>query len=203
MHKYFALPHDGAENAKGGFARGLRGQGVFAGLLVSALLGHSVQALIPAIPLGPSVVLTWSPSLDTNVIGYNLYYGGASGNYTNLIHVGNVTNATVTGLSAGATYFFAATAYDLLAEQSIFSNEAIYLVPAAPASPQISIAPAGMMLLMLMGPSDQTYEIQATQDFFVWTTIGTVTVGVQGSLDFTDTNAANCSQRFYRTLATP
>jgi len=32
-----------------------------------------------------------------------------------------------------------------------------------------------------------------------WTVIGTATVGATGSLDFTDTNAASFSKRFYRT----
>jgi hypothetical protein len=54
--------------------------------------------------------LAWSPSLDTNVVGYNIYYGGLSGNYTNKINAGKGTNITISGLVAGATYYFAATA---------------------------------------------------------------------------------------------
>ena len=51
----------------------------------------------------------------------------------------------------------------------------------------------------MTGPIGHTYDILATQDFVTWTVIGTVTVGASGSLDFTDTNAASFSKRFYRT----
>ena len=56
-----------------------------------------------------SVSLTWNPSPDTNVIGYKIYYGTASQVYTTNLVVGNVTNTTINGLAAGATYYFAAT----------------------------------------------------------------------------------------------
>ncbi|MGA2246354.1 MAG: fibronectin type III domain-containing protein [Verrucomicrobiota bacterium] len=168
-----------------------------------ALLFHSVHAFCATIPAGPSVTLIWNPSPDANVVGYDIYHGGASGDYTNMINVGNVTNATIGGLTAGVTYYFAATSYDSLGDQSGFSSEIIYTVPAILPGLQIRAAPAGMFTVTVTGPIGQTYEIQATQDFTGWTVIGTGTVGAGGSLDFTDTNAANFPQRFYRTQETP
>ena len=61
---------------------------------------------------GQSVTLVWNPSTNTDVVGYNLYYGGATQTYTNMASVGDVTNATISGLIAGDKYFFAATAVD-------------------------------------------------------------------------------------------
>lgn len=148
-------------------------------------------------------MLSWTPSLDTNVAGYDIYYGGASGDYTNTINAGNVTNTTIGGLTAGATYYFAATAYDSLADQSGFSTEVSYAVPPALAVLQVRSAPAGMFTMTVTGPIGQINEILATQDFVSWTVIGMVTVGAGGSLDFTDTNAASFPQRFYRTQETP
>jgi hypothetical protein len=46
-------------------------------------------------------------------------------------------------------------------------------------------------------------EILATQTFTDWTVIGTLTLGAGGSLDFTDTNAASFSKRFYRIRELP
>lgn len=74
-------------------------------------------------------MIAWNPSVDETVVGYNLYYGGASGIYTNMIHSGNVTNQVVSSLVSGTTYYFAATAYDSNGVESPFSNEANYTVP--------------------------------------------------------------------------
>ncbi|HEX5220637.1 MAG TPA: Ig-like domain-containing protein [Verrucomicrobiae bacterium] len=77
-----------------------------------------------------SVTLAWDASPDASAVGYRIYYGPASGVYTNSATVGNVTSATLTGLVDGATYFFAATAYNSTGDESLFSNEANYTVPA-------------------------------------------------------------------------
>lgn len=76
-----------------------------------------------------SVTLAWDASPSPEVTGYKIYYGPSSRNYTNVINVGNVLMATVTNLSTGATYFFAATAYDGGGLESDFSNEVSYTVP--------------------------------------------------------------------------
>ena len=67
-------------------------------------------------------------------MGYNIYYGGASGNYTNMLSAGNATNITVSGLVEGAIYNFAATTYNKSGIQSPFSNEVSYSVPTSAAA---------------------------------------------------------------------
>lgn len=76
-----------------------------------------------------SAKLIWNPSPDTNVIGYEIYYGSASRTYTSTLVLGNVTNTIVFGLVAGNTYYFAATCYDAAGNESGFSDEASYAVP--------------------------------------------------------------------------
>src|ERR1700690_479721 len=76
-----------------------------------------------------NIILAWNPSTDPTVVGYNIYYGGASGNYTNTLSAGNATNITVSGLVEGTTYYFAATTYDSIGVQSPFSTEVSYSVP--------------------------------------------------------------------------
>src|ERR1017187_10086486 len=46
-----------------------------------------------------SVTLAWDSDSGDNIAGYNLYYGPGSLPYTNMIQVGDVTQATVTNLS--------------------------------------------------------------------------------------------------------
>jgi hypothetical protein len=171
-------------------------------ILFPALLFNSAMAFSATVPAGQSVTLAWNASSDVTVTGYKIYYGVASRTYTNQINAGNATSAIISGLVAGVTYYFAATAYDNLGQESGYSPEIIYSVPATLATMQIRSAPAGQFILTVTGLAGQTYQILATQDFTVWTVIGTVTVGTGGSLDFTDTNAASFPQRFYRTQET-
>jgi hypothetical protein len=270
-----------------------------------------VTALITSVQAAGSVTLAWNRCTNAIVAGYNVYYGGKSGAYTNEISAGNVTNATVSGLVQGTTYYFAATTYASSGMESPFSSEVSYLVPLnapivnqpptlnalggltinsnagpqtvnltgitsgasnevqtltvtatsgntnlirtptvsytsantngtlsfAPAtnkigtatitvtvndggtsnnltsqsfvvtvglapplsSMQVCAAPAGQFILTVTGQVGHTYNIQATQDFVTWTVIGTATVGATGLLNFTDTNAASFSRRYYRT----
>ena len=81
-----------------------------------------------------SVTLAWDASASTNAAGYFLYWGGASGSYTNRVDAGTNLQASVPGLERGQAYWFAATAYDeTVTHQSDFSNEISYLVPPVPA----------------------------------------------------------------------
>jgi hypothetical protein len=70
--------------------------------------------------------LTWIASPDTNVTGYNIYYGDASHQYTNTVSVSNVTSMAISGLLDNTTYFFAAKAHNSTNQESDFSNEAAF-----------------------------------------------------------------------------
>ena len=101
----------------------------------------AVVSFLSASAWGKTVILSWNPSTNADVVGYNLYYGGASQTYTNMASVGDLTNATVTGLIAGDEYFFAATSVDSTGLESVFSNEISYQVPGGqpgPATPPIT-----------------------------------------------------------------
>jgi hypothetical protein len=58
------------------------------------------------------VNLAWAPSPSSpNIDGYRIYYGTASGNYSEHLDVGMVTNAKVPNSTAGTTYFYVVVAY--------------------------------------------------------------------------------------------
>jgi len=77
------------------------------------------------------VMIIADPSADSDVVGYNVYYGTASGSYTTKVNAGNATTYIVSNLQAGSTYYFAATAYDSYGYESSYSNQLSATVPSA------------------------------------------------------------------------
>jgi hypothetical protein len=88
-----------------------------------------------------SVALDWKPSTSPHVAGYRIYYGPARHTYTNAIAFGNVTNAIISGLVEGRTYYFGAKTFDAAGVESGFSNETSYSVPAAVATTRPTLNP--------------------------------------------------------------
>jgi hypothetical protein len=72
------------------------------------------------------VTLAWDANSEPNIAGYKVYYGTASRVYNWYFDVGKVTTYSVTGLTDGSTYFFAATAYDTSGVESTYSSEVSY-----------------------------------------------------------------------------
>ena len=77
-----------------------------------------------------TITLAWDSSPGTNVIAkYNVYYGVASGTYTNVVAASTNLTTSVSNLVEGATYYFAATAVDTSGLESDYSAEVSTLVP--------------------------------------------------------------------------
>jgi hypothetical protein len=100
---------------------------VLSGLLL--LLLAILSQLVPAAHAG-QVTVAWDANPEPEVAGYKIYYGTRSGSYTASLDAGNATSILLSGLQDGATYFFAAVAYDASHNESGFSNEITYAVPA-------------------------------------------------------------------------
>ena len=71
----------------------------------------------------PNITLAWDASADPSVVGYKVYYGVATRSYTNSLSAGSATTMTISNLVVGATYYFAATAYDTNGIESDYSTE--------------------------------------------------------------------------------
>jgi hypothetical protein len=166
------------------------------------LLGSLVvcTAFVASVQAQANVTLAWNPIADPLVAGFNVYYGGTSGVYTNEINVGTNTSVTISNLTMGATYYFASTTYTADEAESAFSSEVSYTVPTPPPAVQLAVTSAQQFNLTVTGLNGHTYDIQASQDLVNWTVIGTVTPDASGSATFTDTNATSFPSRFYRTV---
>ena len=142
------------------------GRAVHLVFLASVLSGAVVSSRVSA----ANVTLAWDPSADPTVSGYRVYYGAATGNYTNLVDVGSATSITLSNLVPAATYYFAATTYSLAGMESAYSAEVSYLVPQLPANqpPTLNLIPdvtinqnAGTQTVNLSGiSSGSTNEAQ-------------------------------------------
>jgi hypothetical protein len=76
------------------------------------------------------LTLAWDNNSEPDVSGYKIYYGEQSQNYAYCVDVGNATSCTISGLTPDHTYYFTATAYDIHGNESSYSEELSYQVPA-------------------------------------------------------------------------
>jgi hypothetical protein len=141
-----------------------------------------------------SVTLSWTPSLNLNVIGYKIYTGTASRQYSITNNIGLLSSTTITGLVRGQTYYFAATTYDLLGRQSALSSEVTYTVPPRQALLGSATKVGKQFSFIVSGLTGSNYVVQASADLLKWVTLQTN----QAPFTFVDTNAASFSRRFYR-----
>ncbi len=84
-----------------------------------------VAVLIVAAPRPASAAtrtLAWDANAETDIAGYRLSYGTAPGSYATTVDVGKVTQWTISGLSAGVTYYFVIRAYNTAGLVSAPSN---------------------------------------------------------------------------------
>ncbi|MDZ7356744.1 MAG: Ig-like domain-containing protein [candidate division KSB1 bacterium] len=85
--------------------------------------------------LAGGVIVSWDPNSEPDLLGYKVYWGTSSRNYSNVKDVGKLTNYTIQNLAEGAKYFFAVTAYDTAYNESDFSVEVSYTVPISDNTP--------------------------------------------------------------------
>lgn len=78
--------------------------------------------LLTAPALAANVTVQWNANTETDLAGYKLYIGTASGVYGTPIAIATQTTYTFTNLPAG-TYYIAVTAYNAGGLESGFSNE--------------------------------------------------------------------------------
>ncbi len=70
--------------------------------------------------------LSWRANQESDLAGYKLYIGTASGIYNvagSPFSINNATNSTAFNLLKGQTYFFALSALDTAGNESVLSAE--------------------------------------------------------------------------------
>lgn len=99
-------------------------------LLLTALL---VLLWLPLFATG--VECTWNANTETDLAGYKVQYGTATGVYTQTIDVGKVLIYNTGALTEGKTYYFVVLAYDTSGNVSGPSTEASIYLPIPDVTP--------------------------------------------------------------------
>lgn len=80
----------------------------------------------PPSPSTANVTFRWTANKESDLAGYKIYIGSASGTYNfpgSPFQIGKVTSYTISNLPKGQTYFFALSAYDSAGNESVLSAE--------------------------------------------------------------------------------
>jgi hypothetical protein len=102
-----------------------------------------VALLVSAWARAEQVTLAWDANTEADLAGYKIHYGTASGSYTTSVDVHKVTTSSIVSLTAGQTYYFAVTAYNAANNESGYSNQVSYSIPAPNGVPLTPATPSG------------------------------------------------------------
>jgi hypothetical protein len=179
-------------------ANGLRLAAVCLLLYISPAATSLAADSLPA----PTLTLNWIASTSTNVTNYKIYYGTTSGSYTQAVLAGPLTQATITGLTPGTTYFLAATAFDDAGLESGYSIEISFVVPAGrpdQSLPELSLLRAGTDSVLQWPTNYPGFTLQwSTSPAGGWTNL-TSSPSISGYY-FTCTNTSSAALQYYRLM---
>ncbi|HDL18985.1 MAG TPA: hypothetical protein ENH29_08020 [Bacteroidetes bacterium] len=90
---------------------------------IFALFFLAVHILFLNLAFSATLTITWQANSEPDLAGYRVYYGQSSGNYAQVIDVGNILEFTINNLDVNKQYFISLTAYDTNSNESGFSTE--------------------------------------------------------------------------------
>ncbi|QJE98581.1 fibronectin type III domain-containing protein [Luteolibacter luteus] len=154
----------------------------FLGLSPLLVFSASRAADVPA----PPVSLVWNANPESNIAGYKVHFGTASGTYSQVIDVQNQTSAALPQLILGNTYYLAVSAYNADGQESPKSTEMVLsATPPAPAeSTSLTVSGPGNGKLAWKHPKSATtsavggpaegFAVYGSEDLVNWTLVQNV-----------------------------
>jgi large repetitive protein len=92
-------------------------------------------AFFPDTGIATSLQVTWTADTDSDLAGYKVYWGTASGAYGTPASVTSGTLYDISSVQAGTTYYVAVSAYDTSGNESAKSTQQSITVPASDTTP--------------------------------------------------------------------
>jgi hypothetical protein len=99
-------------------------------LILAILVSFALYSVAVVNANAGQVTLQWNANTEPDLAGYRVHYGTSSRSYQYSTDVKNSTSCNISGLNSGTTYYFAVTAYDTHQNESRYSDEVDYYVPA-------------------------------------------------------------------------
>ena len=151
---------------------------------------------------GESITLAWDANQEPDVAGYHLYYQELPGGIPVKVDAGTQTQLTLTGLIAGRTYSFFATAYNTAGLESDPSTPLEHTVSIPPGAPFIlsgTMDQNGVAMVWSSIPG-RSYRVVASSDLAsaIWTAASGDLLASGTSLYWQDTTVATNEKRFYK-----
>ena len=143
-------------------------------LLLYSLTFFLTFLFIAAPVFAAQIRVAWDPNSEPDLAGYRVYCATASGSYGTPSNAGTATTYTVTGLTAGQTYYLAVKAYDSSNNESGFSNE-VSGMATDPGSVTVATNPSGLQIVV----DGTTYTSPQT---FTWAVGSSHTLAVSSPL---------------------
>ncbi|HDP26077.1 MAG TPA: fibronectin type III domain-containing protein [Deltaproteobacteria bacterium] len=102
----------------------------FAGARIGAFA--ALLCILPGLVFAAVVRISWNDNTESNLAGYKVYCGTASGSYGSVLNVGRNNRVDISGCQEEQTYYFVVTAYNTSRLESGFSQEASITIPVQP-----------------------------------------------------------------------
>jgi hypothetical protein len=175
---------------------------------MGALIAVALQTVTAA-----SIKLGWTANTEPDIAGYRIYYGPPNSRLQ-VYDAGAATSATIPGLTAGVTYRFHATAYNVAGLESAPTAEIVYAVPASGGTDPGAGLPNNFVLRIIgvarlngvsfvtfTAVSGLTFELQANDAFPTgpWQVIAAGPAQGNSMIHIDDTAAAS-PHRIYRVV---
>ncbi|HEY1120434.1 MAG TPA: fibronectin type III domain-containing protein [Haloferula sp.] len=134
--------------------------------------------------------MEWNANPEADVVGYKVYLGTESKNYTTVTDVPGTTKMRLPSVSLGTTFYLAVSAYNAKGEESPRSAElkVIADVPVTTSGTSMSFSAPGQGQLQWRYPNSNApaadkFTIYASEDLKTWKSAGTVDASASSSSD--------------------